>query len=457
MRTWVRFLVLSSVTGAIGIGSQLQGAGGIDARNALARRAARVEAIRRLAERIEGLSITSNTKVKDFVAESDTIHACLDAFLSGMRETNVSYKEDGACEVTMEVKLATVIETLREIHNRYYKGDHFKADDFVQMTQTNKETVLKETGTGVPPSVNDEVGQTTVIPQKGLGSSVGWGPKAKIYWTQNVKPQGRLLAVRAARLDGMRRLVERIAGTQINSDTLVRNFVTERDDINALASAMLADAREQSVCYHDDEPVVEVEMAVTLETVWETVKTWSKIHYKGDKVKIKEFEERCPPSERKMRVIRETGMGCVGAEFLNSEGPAEVMATATAAQGWPAAISETGTAPIDTVNPDKAQARLLARRAAELDARRKLAEKIDGLQINPHTRVKDFVARHGTIKTAMMIYQQGAYVVEGSDRELPDGTVETTVAIDTAPLWDTIMRYERTTVTTDKNDKSGDE
>jgi hypothetical protein len=456
MRTWVRFLVLASVAGAIGMGSQLQAAGAGDARNAqaklLAMRAARVDAIRKLAERINGLQITSKTKVRDFVAESDTIRSSMEAFLNGMKETDVSYKEDGTCEVTMEVKLVTVIETLKEIHNRYYKGDHFKADDFVEMTQTNQITVLKETGTGAPPTVNDQVGETTVIPEKGLGTSIGWGPKARKYWMANVKPQGRLLALRAARLEGMRRLVERIAGTQINSDTLVRNFVTERDDINSLASAMLRGAREQSVTYHDDEPVVEIEMAVTLETVWETVKTWSEAHYKGDRVKLKEFEERCQHTERK--VICETGMGCVGEDQMKTEAPAEVMATATAAQGWPAAVSETGTAAVDTVNPDKAQAKLMARRAAELDARRKLGEKIDGLEVRSHTSVKDFVAKHDSIKTAMMTYQQGAYVVEGSYKELDDGTIEATVAIDTAPLWDTIMKYERTTVT---KGKSGDE
>jgi hypothetical protein len=147
-------------------------------------------------------------------------------------------------------------------------------------------------------------------------------------------------------------------------------------------------------------------------------------------------------------------MGCVGEDQMKSEAPAEVMATATAAQGWPAAISETGTAAVDTVNPNKAQAKLMARRAAELDARRKLGEKIDGLEVRSHTSVKDFVAKHDSIKTAMMTYQQGAYVVEGSYKELDDGTVEATVAIDTAPLWDTIMKYERTTVT---NGKSGDE
>ena len=455
MSAWVRVLVLSAVVTGIGAGSQLQAAGAGDARNAqaklLAQRAARVDAIRKLSERINGLHITSKTLVKDFVAESDTIHACMDAFLNGMKETDVSYKEDGTCEVTMEVTLETVITTLKEIHNRYYKGDKFKAEDFTEMTQTNERKVFKETGSGAPPTADEQVGEAVPVAKDASVESLdNMSARAKKYWMANVKPQGRLGAVRAARVDGMRRLVERIAGTQINSQTLVRDFVTEKDDINALASAMLTGAREQSITYHDAEPVVEIEMAVTLETVWETVKTWSEAHYKGDKVKLKEFEERCQHTDRK--VITETGMGCVREDLMKGEAPAEVMATAKTAMGWPAAISETGSAAVDAESPNKAQAKLMARRAAELDARRKLGEKIDGLEIRSHTCVKDFVAAHDTIKTAMMTYQQGAYVVEGSYKELPDGTVEATVAIDTAPLWDTIMRYERTTVTK----KSGD-
>jgi hypothetical protein len=448
MSAWVKFLVLSGVMVAVGFGSQLQ-AGPSDARNAqaklMAQRAARVDAIRKLSERINGLAITSKTTVKDFVTENDTIRASMTAFLNGMKETDVSYKEDGTCEVTMEVTLVEVITTLKEIYNAHYKGDHYKISDFQEMTQTNKIKVLKETGNGAPPSVADEVGETTVIPQAGLGKIVGWGPRAKTYWMANVKPQGRLMALRAARIDGMRRLVERIAGTVITSDTVVRDFVTEKDDINSFAQALLVGAREQSIRYHDEEPIVEIEMAVTMQTVIETVKTWSDAHYKGDKVKLKEFEERCTKVENK--VITETGMGCVGENFMIGEAPTEVMDTAKTTMGWPVAVSETGSGAVDTANENKAQAKLMAKRAAELDARRKLAEKLDGLVIRSKTTVKDFVAESDKIKTAMQVYQQGAYVVEGSYKELEDGTWECTVAIDTAPLWDIVMKYERKTVT----------
>ena len=109
MSARIRFLVLAGAASAVVLGWSWPASAANDARkapaNLLAERAAHVEAIRRIAERIEGLHITSKTTVKDFVAQSDTIKTCLNAFLCGMKETDVSWKEDGTCEVTMEVKL----------------------------------------------------------------------------------------------------------------------------------------------------------------------------------------------------------------------------------------------------------------------------------------------------------------------------------------------------------------
>lgn len=408
----------------------------------LAQRAARADAIRKLAERIQGLHISSETTVRDFVTESDVIRGSMLAFLNGMRETNVSHKEDGTCEVSMEVTLETVITTLKEIHNRHYKGDKFKSQDFVQMTQTNKITVLKEVGMGAQ-RPEEQADDTITIPRDGNVESIDFmSARAKKYWMANVKPQGRLGAVRAARMDGMRKLVERIAGTQISSETIVRDFVTEKDEINSLAAALLVGAREQSVKYHEDEPVVEVEMAVTLETITETIKAWSERNYKGDKAKIKEFVDRVQTVSRK--VITEVGMGVVNSRFLN-EGT-EIVETAKAVMTWPPVISEVGTAAMDTENDNKAQAKLMARRGAEMDARRKLAERLDGLVITSQTTVKDFVTESDDIRSAMLTFQQGGYVVDGSEKYMEDGTVEVTVAIDVAPLWEIILKFQKRTV-----------
>jgi len=90
----------------------------------LAYRAARVDGMRKLAERINGLFITSETRVKDFVTESDRIEAGMQAFLLGASEVGrPRYNEDGTCEVTMQVSLEEIVVTLKRLHQQHYKGN----------------------------------------------------------------------------------------------------------------------------------------------------------------------------------------------------------------------------------------------------------------------------------------------------------------------------------------------
>jgi len=403
----------------------------------LAQRAARMDGIRKLAERINGLLITSKTHVKDFVTESDQIQAAMATFINGMKETNVRYMEDGTCEVTLEVTLVTVIEELKSLHQHWYKGDKFKAVDFDEMTTTNEVTTIKETGMGAPrPS-----GEIAVKSGTGSYDSLDYlTGKAKAFWLARVEPQGRLGAVRAARVDGMRKLVERLFGTLINSQTVVKDFVTERDDINALTSALLRGAREVGVKYHDEELIVEVTMEVTWETVYETTKQFAETKYKGDTVKLKYFEDRMQTVERKM--IQETGMGVPNAKFLKGAANVQLVeAVAQSLQKWPPVISETGNAAIDKNMENAAQAKLMAFRGAEMDARRKLAERLDGLMLSSHTSVKDFVTENDEIRSRMMTFQTGAYVVENSQKVMEDGSVQVTVEMDPSPMWDFVGAY----------------
>ena len=85
----------------------------------------------------------------------------------------------------------------------------------------------------------------------------------------------------------------------------------------------------------------------------------------------------------------------------------------------------------------------MAFRAAEIDARRKLAEQIQGLRITSNTSVADFVAQNDEIRTSMMAFQQGAHVLDHTRKVNPDGTAEATVEIDMKPLWNSILFYQR--------------
>jgi len=205
----------------------------------------------------------------------------------------------------------------REILNK------IKINDFAKMTVTNKTKVLTEVGMGAPrPEEWVQGGDMVTL---GAGSSLAsisnMSGTAKAFWKQYVTPQGRLMAVRAARSDAMRRLAERIKGVFITSDTTVQDFVAESDEINVDMTTFLAGARETGVRYHDDELIVEVKMAVKLQTVYGSLKSWGQAHYKGDKVKIQKLEKLTLRSEDK--IIEEVGMGVPPEKYLNPDFPDE--------------------------------------------------------------------------------------------------------------------------------------
>ena len=401
-------------------------------RKVLATRAARVDAMRKLAERIKGLKITSSTTVHDFVAESDVIETAMRTWLLGMKEVGKPKFDGEVATVEMSVTLKTVIRELKQLYTAYYKGDKIKIYDFAKMTETNKFDKITEIGEGVVPEMLVEA---PLIRTGGSG-------KIPPYWTKHCTGRGRLMAVLAARSDAMRRLAERIKGVRITANTTVVDFVAESDDINVDMKTFLRGAKEVGVRYLRNELIVEVEMEVMLKTVLTTFKSWADIHYKGDKVKIKALQERV--EKVRFDKIEETGMGIPPEKYLKGYTPEQVVVLVNAKKA-PAWVTDTirvkGQAAVDTENTNAVQAKLMAYRAAELDARRKLAEKLDGLMITSETSVRNFIAQNDEIETRMLTYQLGAEVVESSKKILDDGTAEVTVEINLKPLWNVIVFY----------------
>ncbi len=413
----------------------------------LAYRAARADAIRKLAERINGLLITSQTTVKDFVAESDTIRTAMTSFLSGMKEVSgPNYMEDGTCEVTLEVKINEIITTLKRFHRKYYQGNRIRIEDFDQMTTTNKVKTIRETGAGAPRENFVEDPISPVADGGSLSSLSHMGPAAKEYWMAHCTARGRLMAVRAARVDAFRRLGERIGGVLINSRTTVRDFVAESDQVDMDMRTFVRGAQETGVRYHSRELIVEVELSIKLREVIKTIQNWAETHYRGDRVRKQDFEKVI--LENRDKVIRETGMGVPPEKYLKNPSPADravVGLTAQAPDWISRTLRATGQGAVEQGNRNAAQAKLMAYRAAELDARRKLAEQINGLVITSSTTVSDFVAENDDIRTDLVAFQQGTSVVDGSQQISPDGTAEVMVEIDLRPLWRIITYYQRET------------
>ncbi|UCG33418.1 MAG: hypothetical protein JSU68_02060 [Phycisphaerales bacterium] len=239
----------------------------------MARRAAEVDAMRKLAERIKGLQITSTTFVRDFVAEDDRINTELNTFIRGVRKGEPRYEPDQICSVECEVTLEQVISTLKELHTRHYKGDRIRATDFEQMTQRVETKVIKETGNGVPPA--QYIKQPPPVPPapdlpdwvtervQAVGNGV---PPADMQGTA----QGRLMAARAAELDAKRKLAEELNGFFITSDTTVRDFVAQHDEIRTDLDTFIQGASVVSTEY-DEEDTATVTVEIPLQRLWEIV------------------------------------------------------------------------------------------------------------------------------------------------------------------------------------------
>ncbi len=71
----------------------------------MAERAAKVDAMRNLLEQAYGVTISSNTTVRDFITQNDTIRARVDAFIRGAKVIDTRYLSDGSVEIEMEITL----------------------------------------------------------------------------------------------------------------------------------------------------------------------------------------------------------------------------------------------------------------------------------------------------------------------------------------------------------------
>ena len=403
-----------------------------DAQNKLlAKRAAEADAYRKLAETVKGLHITSDTVVRDFVTESDEIRASLDTFIRGVRLGDPRWYDDLSCEVPAEVTVATLITELKEIHTRHYKGNSIKATDFENIKQYYDKEVIQVVGMGAPrPELPPDLpeGVEAVITSV---SSLPPSPPLPALWTQ-MGPQARLMAKRAAELDAMRRLLERIKGLRITSDTLVRDFVTEWDEIQTEARGYLVGAREVKTYYHADEPIVEVTYAIPVESVITMIKELHSKHYKGGTVKQTDIVNI--KQQFKTDTFEATGMGVPPKKYVETIVTVIQEKTGTAMPDWATAkITAVG----NGTDPDmgSAQGRLKAARAAELDAKRALAEQIAGLRISSDTLVRDFVTEYDEINAQVDAVLMGAMVER---TEWKDGMAEVTVSIPGMQVWNVI-------------------
>lgn len=400
-----------------------------DAQNKLlAKRAAEADCYRKLAESVYGVQINSETYVRDFVTESDQIHAGIDTFIRGIRLGPPQYFEDGACQVEGEVSVEKLVSEIKQLHSTHYKGRTVTTTDIEHIREVIKTDVIKAIGMGAPrPELPPDLpaGIEKVIeplPQ-------GYAPPPVIavpgIW-KTVGPQARLMAERAAEVDAMRKLLEQIKGLRLTSDTLVRDFVTESDEIRTNAAGIVIGAAKVATYLHDDELIVEVTMEVPVEKVITKIQELHTQHYHGNKVTTSDITKLQEILTRDM--IRATGAGVPRADLIAKAATSDPGFYQPEWTAKPIEATGQGTDPAMAT----AQGKLKAARAAELDAMRKLAEQIYGLQIQSGTTVRDFVTQHDEINTQVQAVLAGAVP---SEPRFESDTAVVTVSLQAADVW----------------------
>lgn len=399
----------------------------------MAERAAKVDAYRNLAERVKGLRIDANTYVRDFVAESDQINTSFDHFIKGAAIVPGSDRWDGEV-YTLRARLT--LEQVVKFIKTYYKKTRFLfwTHTKIQQIETyNKEyKVIEVEGSGTI-RIADSSENLQTKPARITDGIPGW---------EGVTARGRLMAERAAKVDAYRNLAEKVKGVRITSSTYVRDFVAENDQINAALDTYIKGIRLSGPYRYLPDGIAECDVEVTIvDVIKEVHEIWKRFERRGyrfRKVRWKKVRWEEVVTQQNIRVIRATGSGVPPEKYIEKGPVSQAPSQAVSAPSWASqAVSAKGYG-VPREGEAGTVAKLNAGRAAEVDARRNLAEIIYGVKIDANTTVRDFAVQNDQVNAKVKTFMAGAKVSE--PLFLEDGSVEVTVSILLRGLWDSINK-----------------
>jgi hypothetical protein len=237
-------------------------------------RVAELDATRLLLERIYGLTLSADTTVADFAlqSEGDSIRGEIMRTIAGVATSEEpQYKEDGQLWVVRKVKLRQVIETITtSIKRKPVFGRMITTEALAKIEQENRDSVIEVMGNSAIPG------------SEGMR---------------------KIQAKRAAEMDAYRRLAERINGVTVVSQTTVKDFALESDEMRArITSQIVRGAKPVKVEYTPD-GACEVTLEITLADIFKVIRVYSKKWPTGTETEI--------TSEKQVetRMLTETGRG----------------------------------------------------------------------------------------------------------------------------------------------------
>ena len=241
-----------------------------------AKRVARLDAYRKLAERMVGMALDSKTDVYDCVIASDAVKNRFLGRLVGMRDTEVKYFDDGRVAIEVTVTLREIVEIIETAYKRAEKG---------------KRLVSEESLRSVKRENRDK--KITVIGFGALEDSPGLK---------------KIRAMRAAELNCYERIARRVHGITISGGTTISRFMLANDRIFSRVSVQLLNGvRLRGYKFYADGKC-EVKGELTIRQIVEVLTRTYLRHTEGRKlVKLEDIQSLTRKHED--LIITETGEG----------------------------------------------------------------------------------------------------------------------------------------------------
>ena len=150
------------VVRATGMAAGKAGEKRINLAKAQARRAARMDAERNLAEQIKGVQVTAESSMKDLELEYDSVRTTVEALIKNMQEVGEpKFYDDGVCELVLEMPLFGAYSSVAEAAFIPFKDETKVA--FPQPSVTTTTTTTTTTNTVVAGAMVENVHYTGLI------------------------------------------------------------------------------------------------------------------------------------------------------------------------------------------------------------------------------------------------------------------------------------------------------
>ncbi len=186
----------------------------------LAARMARIDAYRRMADRLRDLSLGSTGTVADLVTGTPAAEAAFDAFVRGLPVAGPPrLMPDGVAEVTVEARVRDLIALLKEVRRLRPDGRRWSEETLDRLSVQVKADHLEVVGWGMPPP--ETIRQTGRAVRPAGAPRLEWADGVlEARGTAGVSPdiedgqRARLLAARSAKgraMEALRRQVDTLA------------------------------------------------------------------------------------------------------------------------------------------------------------------------------------------------------------------------------------------------------